>query len=243
LIKQKFKPMFRKIHLQLLSLLMLSIFTISCNTGNNKGIVNESEYEKPIKVACVGNSITFGYGIEHRDSLSYPAQLQRMLGDNWKVRNFGISARTLLSKGDLPYINEPIYQQALAFNPDIVLIKLGTNDTKPHNWKHKADFKNDYRKLIKSFQQLESAPEVVLLKAVPAFPERWGISDSTIRLELNPMIEALSNELNLHYIDLYSPFANKANLFPDKIHPNAEGAEIMATIIFEKLTGKEQHVQ
>ena len=235
--------MFRNLDLQLFFLLFLSILTVSCNTGNNKGMVRESEYENPIKVACVGNSITYGHGIEHRDSLSYPAQLQGMLGSNWEVRNFGISARTLMSSGDLPYINEPVYQKALNFKPDVVLIKLGTNDTKLHNWSHKVDFKSDYRKLIKSFQKLDSSPKVVLLKAVPAFPDRWGISDSTIKRELNPMIEELAKELNLHYIDLYSPLVNKANLFPDKIHPNAKGAEVMAAAIFQKLKGKEQHVQ
>jgi lysophospholipase L1-like esterase len=235
--------MSKKIHIQLLSLFLLTFFTISCNPGNNKAFIKESEYEKPIKVACIGNSITFGHGIEHRDSLSYPAQLQRMLGNEWEVRNFGISARTLMSKGDLPYINEQVYQQALAFQPDVVLIKLGTNDTKPHNWVHKADFKNDYRALINSFQQLKSSPEVILLKAVPAFSARWGISDSIIQGQLNPMIDELAKEFNLHCIDLYSPFTEEANLFPDDIHPNAKGAGKMATIIFEKLTGKEQHVQ
>lgn len=220
----------------LLLFLMLANFISA--TAQNTAIVNIPNYDHTIKVACVGNSITYGYGIEHRDSLSYPAQLGRLLGNLWEVRNFGVSARTLLSKGDHPYINEQAYVDVKNFKPDIVLIKLGTNDTKPHNWKYKDEFKSDYKALIKSFQVLDSHPVVVLLKAVPAFPDRWGITDSTIRLEVNPMVEELAIELELPFIDLYTPMANHGDLFRDKIHPNSEGAGIIATIIYKKLVGE-----
>ncbi len=204
----------------------------------NKGIVDVKQYNEPIKIACVGNSITFGAGIEQRDSLSYPAQLQGLLGNDWDVQNYGVSGRTLMSSGDFPYIHEPQYKMALDFGPDVVLIKLGTNDTKPHNWQHSKSFKEDYKKLIASFQALASKPIVVLLKAVPAFPERWGISDNTIVHGLNPMIEELAAELDLHCIDLYTPLTGREDLFPDQVHPNAEGAGIMAQIIYGALTGK-----
>lgn len=97
---------------------------------------------EPIKVAAVGNSITYGAGIENRDVNSYPAQLQRALGDGYEVRNFGVSARTLMSVGNLPYVNEPQYKASLDFAPDVVLIKLGTNDVKEVNRdKVEANFK------------------------------------------------------------------------------------------------------
>lgn len=96
--------------------------------------VFSAEKSTPIKVACVGDSITFGAGIKNREKDSYPAQLQAMLGSGFKVGNFGISARTLLKKGDRPYWKEQIYRDALAFQPDYVIIKLGTNDIKPKNW-------------------------------------------------------------------------------------------------------------
>jgi lysophospholipase L1-like esterase len=221
------------------TLLLALVITAAACQQPGKGIVDVKQYEQPVRVACVGNSITYGAGIDHRDSLSYPAQLQRMLGSDWEVQNYGVSARTLMSSGDLPYINEPEYKAALDFGPDVVLIKLGTNDTKPHNWQHSKSFKEDYKKLIASFQALESKPIVVLLKAVPAFPERWGISDNTIVHGLNPLVVELAAELNLPCIDLYTPMEGRADLFPDQIHPNAEGAGIMAQIIYEALTGKE----
>ncbi len=223
---------------QHLAFVLLILIATSCSNQNNS-IINVSDYDHTIKVACVGNSITFGMGIRHRDSLSYPAQLQRMLGDKWEVKNFGVSGRTLLSKGDLPWINEKEYQMALDFEPDVVLIKLGTNDTKPYNWVHSAEFDADYIKLIESFQNLDSNPTVVLMKAVPAYPARWGITDSIINLELNPKVEKLAEKLNLECIDLYTPLIDRGDLFPDKIHPNAAGAKIMATTIKNRLIGKE----
>ena len=61
---------------------------------------------KPVRVACIGDSITYGAAIEDRDNQSYPAQLQRLLGDGYDVRNFGRNARTLSSKGDYPYMED-----------------------------------------------------------------------------------------------------------------------------------------
>lgn len=105
-----------------------------------------------VRVACIGNSITFGAGIRNRSRDSYPSVLARMLGDSYWVKNFGVSARTMLNKGDHPYMNEPAYKNALAFNPNIVVIKLGTNDSKSFNWKYKADFMKDAQNMINCFQ-------------------------------------------------------------------------------------------
>jgi len=62
---------------------------------------------EPIKIACVGDSITQGAGA--KSGQSYPAQLQALLGDGYKVGNFGVSGRTLLKKGDFPYWKEKKY--------------------------------------------------------------------------------------------------------------------------------------
>lgn len=219
------------------ALLFIALLGVSsCQPSG--GIIQPGDYSETIRIACVGNSITYGMGIEGRDSLSYPAQLQDLLGDKFEVRNFGVSARTLMSSGDLPYIKEPEYLAALEFKPHVVLIKLGTNDTKPHNWVHNGDLEKDYTQLIQSFQALESKPKVVLLKAAPAFPERWGISDSTIAKHLNPRVEKLAAELGLPCIDLHTALAGKDELFPDLIHPNAEGAAIMAHSIYVALLGQ-----
>ena len=87
-----------------------------------------------IKVACVGNSITYGYTLDNRERDAYPSQLQRLLGDSYIVGNFGKSGATLLEKGHRPYVKQEEYQQALQFAADIVVIHLGINDTDPRNW-------------------------------------------------------------------------------------------------------------
>ena len=85
--------------------------------------------QNKIKVACIGNSVTYGMTHKNPAETSYPTQLQQMLGDGYEVRNFGHSGATLLSKGHRPYINLPEYKAALEFAPDIAVIHLGLNDT------------------------------------------------------------------------------------------------------------------
>ncbi len=101
--------------------------------------VSKAPKEDAIRVACIGNSITDGFGIGMAPVKGYPAQLQKKLGDGYEVKNFGVSARTMMNKGDLPYMNELAWRDAKAFNPNIVVIKLGTNDTKTHNWAKGAE--------------------------------------------------------------------------------------------------------
>ncbi|MCX6169388.1 MAG: GDSL-type esterase/lipase family protein [Ignavibacteriales bacterium] len=195
----------------------------------------ETKNVQPIKVACIGNSITYGSGIADREKNSYPAVLGRILGDGYDVKNFGVSGRTLLRKGDFPYWNEKTYQDALEFLPDIVVIKLGTNDSKPQNWKYKDEFEKDYVDLIDSFKKLKSNPKIFICKPVPAFHTAWGINDSVIVNEMIPMIENISREKNVEIIDLYAPFKDQGNLFSDGIHPNKDGAVMLAKEIYKAI--------
>lgn len=193
--------------------------------------------QSKIKIACIGNSITFGSGVENREINSYPAQLQKMLGDKFEVKNFGISARTMLRKGDHPYWNEQTYQDALNYEPDIVIIKLGTNDSKPQNWKYKAEFEKDYKDFIQSFSQLASHPKIYLCKPVPVFStDSSSITAAVISGEIIPIIEKVAKHENLPLIDLYAPFIGKGNLVPDAVHPNAEGAKLLAETVFKAIT-------
>ena len=106
-------------------------------------------YAQQIKVACVGNSVTYGQGIADREHDSYPAQLQRMLGGRYEVRNFGKSGATLLTHGHRPYIQQQEYQDALAFAADMVIIHLGLNDSDLRNWgEYQQEFVGDYLRLI-----------------------------------------------------------------------------------------------
>ena len=191
---------------------------------------------EPIKVACVGDSITQGAGA--KSGQSYPSQLQALLGDGYKVGNFGVSGRTLLKKGDFPYWKEKKYQDALAMEPAIVVIMLGTNDTKPQNWKFEAEFDADYRELVKSFQSLKSKPKVFVCRPVPVPGQgNYGINEENIQKEI-PRVDALAKELGCGVIDMHAALAKFPELLPDRVHPNTAGAGEMAKAAAKAIAGK-----
>ncbi len=220
-------------------ILFLLAFSFLLSTIGFAQPIDPSKYASQIKVACIGNSITYGSGIDNRPLNSYPAQLQRMLGEQWVVRNFGVGGRVMLKKGDYPFWNEEAYSQAKAFLPDVVIIKLGTNDTKPQNWKFKNEFYSDYKAMVKELKALSSHPQIFLCKPVPAYAIQWGINDSIIVHGIIPAVEKLAKDEKLSVIDLYTALSGKAELFPDRIHPNPEGAGLMAQTIYKALTGKD----
>lgn len=187
--------------------------------------------ERGIKVACVGNSITEGAGL----TKTYPDVLQELLGEAYEVRNYGISGRTLLKKGDYPYWNETKYKEVLTWAPDIVIIKLGTNDTKPQNWRYKDGFVRDYVDLIRSFKSLPSNPTIFICNPIPVFEDKYGISEVAMKHEILPMIEEVAKKAEVQIIDLYQSFLGKADLTYDGIHPNDEGAGFLATEVYKAL--------
>ena len=189
--------------------------------------------QKPIKVACVGNSITYGHGIKNREHNSYPSVLERLLGKKYEVGNFGLSGRTLLNHGDMPYMKEQKYRDALNFEPDIVTIKLGTNDSKPQNWKYQDEFENDLCKLIQSFAELPSHPTIYLCLPIPSTYPRWEISDSVITKGVIPKIKKVAKKKHLKIIDLNTAFKPYTHLLPDNIHPNADIVPKLIIFIIE----------
>ena len=195
--------------------------------------------KKVIKIACIGNSITYGVGTRNPAKDSYPAVLGQMLGDGYEVRNFGVSARTMLMKGDNPYMKEERYRQALDYNPDIVTIKLGTNDTKPHNWRYKSDFKKDMETMIRTLRALPSKPEIYLCYPIPAYAVQWGINDSIIVHGVMPVINRLAAKYGLKVIDLHTPLTGMKECFADNVHPNEKAAVRIAQAIYRQLTGEE----
>lgn len=197
------------------------------------------EAKEKIKVACVGNSITFGSRVANRTENSYPAQLQTYLGDEYTVSNFGVSGMTLLSKGDHPYINRAEYRASLEFNPDIVFIKLGTNDSKSVNMVHFADYKSDYQKMIDSYKNLSSKPRIILITPLRCYmAEGKHISDMRMKSQITPAIKELAYSNNIEIFDGYSLFGEdyESHLMPDRLHPSSIGAGVMAANFYRLLT-------
>ena len=201
-----------------------------------------------IRVACIGNSITDGHGIDMAPAYGYPAELQKILGKDYWVKNFGVSARTMLNKGDYPYMKEMAWQDAQAFKPDIVIIKLGTNDSKPQNWQYGAEFKQDLQQMIttlrpdlaqpvKKKKKAKALPNtakplIFLCTPIPAIKSTWDISDSIITNAIIPIQNEVAKEYGLEVIDLHTLFAGDSDkMLNDGIHPDGKGARRLAEII------------
>lgn len=182
-----------------------------------------------IRVACVGNSITDGAGIPQSDRYGYPARLQQLLGGGYCVKNFGVSSRTMLQNGDYPYMREKAWQDCKDFCPQIVIIKLGTNDSKTHNWKHRDEFAGDMQQMIDQLKALSSKPRIMLALPAKAWKTSWSINDTTIVEEVIPIIRRVAKKNKQQVIDFHTPLsADEKMTQADGIHPNAQGATLMA---------------
>lgn len=197
------------------------------------------EAAEVIRVACVGNSITFGAGIANRDRDSYPSVLGQMLGRGYEVRNFGFSARTMLMKGDHPYMKEQMFQDALKYNPDIVVIKLGTNDSKSFNWKYKADLPKDIQTMVSAFKAIPSKPKIYLCYPPKAYLVQYSINDSIIEHGVIPVIDQVAKRNKLPVIDLHTALSGMKEHFPDNVHPDPVGAHKIAETVYKAITGQE----
>ena len=194
-----------------------------------------------IRVACVGNSITEGHGLADPATEAYPGVLQRLLGNDFVVQNFGLSGYTLMREGDSPYMNAPDlakrrFQAALASNPDIVTIKLGTNDSKARNWDHfKDDFGSSFNAMIDSFQCLPSHPIIYICLPIPASGENFSIRPEVVDNEICPLLRQLAAERGLPVIDLNTAMRPYLETLDDMIHPNRVGSALIAEEIARRL--------
>jgi len=191
------------------------------------------------KVSCVGNSITYGYELSNPYSQSYPGQLRVLLGTTeWEVANFGDSGRTMLKAGGYSYWDSQLYKNALASNPNYLILKLGTNDSKRWLWDSKGTaFKSDYKAMVQSFQNLPSKPEIWIALLIPGEKADWDIFNSYIKDKVNPKIKEIALEMGLSLIDLYTELdKNKPEWYlADNIHPSVAGAGIIAQKVKEML--------
>jgi acyl-CoA thioesterase-1 len=222
-------------------------------------LASSSLERKKIKVACVGDSITYGARLDDRDKDSYPARLQVLLGDRYLVENFGESSLTLIRKGIptawnvLPKIKES--------NPDIVIISLGTNDTCGFGtcgdrkcWEYKDEFESDYLDLIDELSALPSKPKIFIAAPTPMVLETpdldWDrIEGLTVRKprlqELIGIIKKIAAEKDVHFIDLNEPLDHRPELFTvsDGVHPNKGGYAAIAALVAKQLTAKTKSIK
>jgi lysophospholipase L1-like esterase len=212
---------------------------------------NKKTLPETIRVACVGDSLT--------QSSGYPYELWKLFGSNapytiddyplepnsensnngtnYAIGNFGAGSTTILLTTETPYMNTSLFQNALDYEPNIVVIMLGTNDAQPNLEMYNASFVADYMKLVSAFQALTHKPKIWLVLPPPIFSNQSGkIDPEYFKLTIIPNIKEVAVEMNLPLIDVYAALFNHPDYFPDGVHPSLEAAKIIASTVYEAIT-------
>lgn len=187
------------------------------------------------KIACIGNSITAGTAVGGTAN-AYPAFLQTLLGTKYVVHNDGVSTTTMLKSSDFPYWTHGMLSDVFSFLPNIITIKLGTNDTKPQNWdSHYQSFKADYNAMIDTLNGIASHPKIWLVLPVPVIQTNYGINDTALQ-KVIVMIKQVAAQRGLSVIDANTPLKPFPQYFSDGVHPNIAGEDTIAHVIYRALT-------
>ena len=181
-----------------------------------------------IRIACVGDSLTKGS--------DYPNELWMLLGSNYTLGNFGQGGTTVSLDAPTPYIQQAAFQEAKDFQPDIIIMMLGTNDALPAFQIYNAFFVDDYQRIISEFQALQSKPQIWMVLPPPIFNNGTGLSTEFFKQNIIPKIQEAANQSNLHTINVYAALSGCPNCFPDGVHPNAEGSKLIAREVYKGLT-------
>lgn len=211
---------------------IFSTFTIEAQGQETQNTDNNTH---KIKVACIGDSITYGTQITNREQNSYPVKLQNKLGNKYDVQNFGASGFCLQKSADRPYWQHKYFATSASFRPDIVVIMLGTNDTKAMNWKNTYTFVKDYKSLINYYRSLPSNPKIYITTTPTIFADQS--KSSFISTNNNKVCEAIKISglyEDVTLIDINALTANKKDVFQkDGVHINEKGAELISQEIFK----------
>lgn len=192
----------------------------------------------PVKVACVGDSITDGFGLANASLDAWPVLLGDMLGASYRVENFGQTGKTLQKGGRESYWDTDKFEKAKAFQPDIAIIKLGTNDAKEANWKNPEKFRADLNAMIDEFAALDSKPKIYLSTCAWVRRDAITITEDRVLNGVIPIILDTAKRRGLKVLDFHNLLKDKPELYCDDIHPNEAGALAMAQFVYKNLTGK-----
>ena len=203
--------------------------------------------DKPIegrrKIACIGDSITFGHGVVlNRDEQAWTYVMGKMLGNEFQVLNYGISGATALLESKRPFKEHDFIDTATTVEPELYLFMLGTNDSKPENWVAE-NFPRDYNAMIDRIQKGSPDAKIVLMTPASAFPDprkkngkvSYNIDKDRIAQEIVPIVERIAHERELPIIDIHAFTDGHPDWFDDGIHPNEEGNLRMAEHIYEAI--------
>ncbi len=188
----------------------------------------------PLRVACVGDSITYGDQLADRDTQSYPAVLERLAQGRYITGNFGVNGATALRNSHLAWPDTPACRAAQDFAPDMVVIMLGINDLSYPD--HAAHYAADLAALTRLWQAQPAPPRLFLCTLTPLAPAiLQGKANRAIRGVMNPAIHSVAAQVGASVIDISANFPNRLALLPDGVHPSASGAALIARTVLAAL--------
>lgn len=235
--------------------IILMALALICGSGlfflNSLGVIDiplipKASSDEQIKIACVGDSVTYGYGLRNWEETNYPAVLQRMLGQDYLVENFGVSGHCVQETSNQPYAYSNSYRMSLDYNADIVVFMMGSNDTKVDNWQGIEHFRDSYCKLLDSYGDAK----IVLCTPPTAFyinslgEVTRDDSDGITSFEIQPrfveeiadMVYDVAREHSYPVVDINTITDGNPQWFEvDGTHPNEDGAKAIAEAVHEKL--------
>lgn len=186
-----------------------------------------------VTVICMGDSITYGSGVkETRERDSYPAQLKALLGKRYQVFNYGVGGKTLLDTADKPYRDTGYLEKVVHGKPNMIVLMLGTNDSRPNNW-NRDEFRRQYVALVQELQKIASSPKICIMVPPKAFPNEEGrviyqIDDDVIREQIAGIVKKTAEDTGVSCINLYELTEKHPEYFADGVHPNREGNQVIA---------------
>lgn len=189
----------------------------------------------PLRIVCVGNSITEGYGNTSQEK-AWPAQTNKLLGNGYTVLNCGVSGSTMFKNYTESYWATSNFTKAKTADPQILIIALGTNDSHPSRWnKSKGEFKSDYLAMVSEFRQGGKDPVIYVCLAPPLFGPAKADQNNVVEKELIPLVKEIAGEIGASVIDYHQPLLGANKEFPDDVHPDDAGSALMAEIACRRI--------
>ena len=218
--------------------------------GNAKDILPDDDV---IRVACVGDSLTFGSGNgSYNGNDTTPGFLQKMLGDGYDVRNFGLGGRTAIlgSNSCIMYsdgsnsLPSAEYEMAKKYQADIIYIMLGTNDsqTTAGYWGTNEEsgaqlFKEGYQQVIDGL--LENNPDATVYLLIPPTYRHTGLPQLTeemIATRARVYVPIIAEDNGFEVIDAneVTKDLDTSHLF-DYIHFDPYGYSLIAGAVYDQI--------
>ena len=193
------------------------------------------------RVACIGDSITYGAYLTSRDTRSYPARLQQLLGPRWVVGNFGAPDQAVGPWTTRAVTRHPSWRAAQEFQPDVVVLLLGTNDGQTRHWRSDDAFLQAAGDLVRAIHRWRRSrpeagpPHVLIALPPPVFEARYEIQPQLVRNHVVLRWCELAAHHQWDVVDTHTPWVNRRERFPDGVHLDEAGALALACMIYDAL--------